>query len=295
MQTHRNPICSVFCTVIFTPHCVGVLLLYIESNRVIYSMTFRTPDHHFPMVVFILVFGKMWRALLFLFILFPFGALAECVSVGAVTKCARLPESIGVQWLESEVSDTVYDSNGWGGIYNGHMISGTGTNSGSGTEQETTCMIDWPFSAVGACLFNPMFDTENGNYNCANAIDACDMGLDFDAATQLDGDECPDGFYTVPYDVSCGDGLVDTADIPYCNVDTNGDFCLILLAQPCTAGITTIRTGTGVSIPLWAEKSTSPSLCVKYNDTVCYGNLEPGQATGSININYEDQVYHLVD
>ncbi|MBQ2858812.1 MAG: hypothetical protein IJE82_00420, partial [Alphaproteobacteria bacterium] len=63
---------------------------------------------------------------------------------------------------------------------------------------------------------------------------------------------------------------------------------------PCAAGITTLRTGTGVSIPLWAERGTEPSLCVKYNDMVCYANLEAGNSPDAINIKYNNVVYHAV-
>lgn len=294
---HRNPIVRCFAP-LFCPNVyVGVLLLYIEGNRVIYSMTFRTPDHHFPMVVFILGCWKVRRVLAFLFILFPFSVFAECVSVNEITKCARLPNSIGMHNQGTEITDAEYGADGWGGVYNGHVLSGTGVNSGSGMSMVTTCVIEAPFFAEGVCYFNPAFDTKNGNYNCANATDACDIGLDFNAAQNLEGDVCPDGFYTVPYEISCGEGFVDVSGLPQCDVDASGDYCLIakVSAAPCAAGITTLRTGTGVSVPLWAERGTEPSLCVEYNNIICYGNLEVGQATNAVNVEYNNQIYHLVD
>ncbi len=293
----RNPINSVFfCTVIFTPRYVGVLLLYIEGNRVIYSMTFRTPDHHFPMMVFCFGFREMWRVTFILFIVFPFSVFAECVSVDEITKCARLPNNIGMHGVTPEITDGAYDGDGWGGTYNGHGVSGVGVNSGSGMNQMTTCVIDWPFYATGECLWGPGFNAGNGNYNCAKAHYWCNLGLDFTVFDKLPDDKCPDGFYTVPYDVSCGEGLVGVADVPYCDDDASGEFCLMSASvAPCAAGITTLRTGTGVVVPLWAEKNTEPSLCVKYNNIVCYGNLEPGRATNTINVNYNGVVWHAVD
>lgn len=93
--------------------------------------------------------------------------------------------------------------------------------------------------------------------------------------------------------VSC---IISRPDLFGLNPAIWRDFCLIdVSAVPCTAGVTTIRTGTGVVVPLWAEKSTQPSLCVKYNDMVCYANLEIGTATEAININYNDIIYHTVD
>lgn len=136
----------------------------------------------------------------------------------------------------------------------------------------------------------------------SNPYEACSRFLRFSLFRSLSNvavasvDVCPDGFYTVPYEIDCGEGMVDVADVAHCDEDTSGDYCLMSpSAAPCAAGITMLRTGTGVSIPLWAEKSTQPSLCVKYNDAICYGNLEQGQAAGAINIKHDGVVYHLVD
>ncbi len=96
----------------------------------------------------------------------------------------------------------------------------------------------------------------------------------------------------------CGEGVVDTADVPYCDDDMSRDFCLINNGSaviPCAAGVTTLRVGTGLSIPLWAERGTEPSLCVKYNGVVCYGNMESGRVSGAVNVKYGDLIYHLVD
>ena len=232
----------------------------------------------------------MWRAFLFLLVLFPFSGFANCVSADQVTKCARLPEN---EFYYTLITDRRYDDSSWGGAYNGHVLDGYGVLTGD-RFNETKCVITSPFVAEGLCYGSPM-TTSDANYNCGTM--SCDIGIHFGAVTQLSGDECPDGFYTVPYDVSCGAGLVEIADIPQCNSDTSGDFCLIggVLIAPCAAGITTVRTGTGVVVPLWAEKSTQPSLCVKYNDNICYANLEAGQATDAINVNYDGVVYHTVD
>lgn len=114
-------------------------------------------------------------------------------------------------------------------------------------------------------------------------------------ATALPGDKCPDGFYTVPYDVSCGTGFVDTTDIPNCSDDTSGPYCLISRTVPCTSGITVLRTSSGVSVPLWGDKQTSPAIHVRYNDVTCYGNLESGQSANAINLKYNGTVYHTIN
>ncbi len=65
--------------------------------------------------------------------------------------------------------------------------------------------------------------------------------------------------------------------------------------KKCELGISNFKTSTGLSFALYAEKYTEPSLVVGYNDGKCYGKLEPGNATGTINFNYNGTVYHLID
>ncbi|MDO4423287.1 MAG: hypothetical protein Q4C08_00625 [Pseudomonadota bacterium] len=65
--------------------------------------------------------------------------------------------------------------------------------------------------------------------------------------------------------------------------------------KKCELGISNFKTSTGLSFSLYAEKYTEPSLVVGYNDGKCYGKLEAGKATGTINFNYNGAVYHLVD
>ncbi len=62
----------------------------------------------------------------------------------------------------------------------------------------------------------------------------------------------------------------------------------------CTAGISAINTSTGLSIPLFTEKHTSPALHVGYNNRVCYADLMTGRTADAININVGGQTYHIV-
>ncbi len=64
--------------------------------------------------------------------------------------------------------------------------------------------------------------------------------------------------------------------------------------SPCASGISDIYTSTGLVIPLFAEKYTTPAINIKYNDVICYANLESGQASEAINIVYDGNVYHTV-
>ena len=224
--------------------------------------------------------------------LIPLSSTTPCVSTDTVTKCARLPTDFRRFNIEGAGD---YTDSSWSIIYDGAVYSGNSAECmslkiGYGCQ----CVVNSPFNAV--------INLSTGPLKFGTAYEACSRMMEAEMVEsyvfdgRLDGDMCPDGFYTVPYDMSCGEGLVDVVGVPECENDVSGDYCLMPpSAAPCAAGITTLRTGTGVSIPLWAERGTEPSLCVKYNDMVCYGNLEPGQATGAINVKYGGAVYHTVD
>ena len=222
------------------------------------------------------------------------GAFAECVSVDRVAKCVTFDMTM----MDYDSFSANEETGTWTAIAWGALRSGSGfykipLSGRVEKETETTanCFISSPFNINYTNMIEP------GGSFAAACVDKFDNDLSLTGATKLPGDTCPDRFYTVPYDVSCGEGMVDVADVAHCDEDTSGDYCLIgeVPVIPCAAGITTLRTGTGVSIPLWAERGTEPSLCVKYNDMVCYANLEVGQAAGAINVNYGDAVYHTVD
>lgn len=248
----------------------------------------------------------MWKVFAFLFIVLPFSVFAECVSSNEVTKCARLP--VDVYNFNATDGDWAYitfgedlDDTHWTHERNGVKITGSAENArivNGGTQVD--CVVSEPFNAlfigwifpgapaVLACPYTAK--TEDKKYEQPSEAFLTDV------ATALPGDKCPDGFYTVPYNVSCGEGMVDVADVPYCDDDASGEYCLMSAsAAPCAAGITTLRTGTGLAIPLWAEKVTTPALGVLYNGMTCYGNLAPGKASGKINVMYDNQVYHLTD
>lgn len=63
--------------------------------------------------------------------------------------------------------------------------------------------------------------------------------------------------------------------------------------QICNIGISQLKTSTNLSFTLFSERITTPSLNVSYNNSVCYAPLFAGSATNSINIRYNDKIYHL--
>jgi len=77
----------------------------------------------------------------------------------------------------------------------------------------------------------------------------------------------------------CGDGQMYT-DVGTC-------------ASLCSLGVTTLRTSTGLIIPMWETKQISPSINIGVNQGVCYVNLQSGTTSDhAIMIRYNDTTYH---
>ncbi len=60
----------------------------------------------------------------------------------------------------------------------------------------------------------------------------------------------------------------------------------------CPAGATSLRTDTGINVPLFSSRNTTPSINIKINENICYADLIPGTSTGAINVEYNGQTYH---
>lgn len=71
---------------------------------------------------------------------------------------------------------------------------------------------------------------------------------------------------------------------------TENDTCDAL----CTAGITQLKTSTGLSYNLYANKNTSPAIHIKPDgsNTVCYVNLAFGISDNAVNVKYNGATYH---
>ncbi|MBQ2017817.1 MAG: hypothetical protein II208_04830, partial [Alphaproteobacteria bacterium] len=165
----------------------------------------------------------MRRFLLIFAILFLtpiIGHAATCTSTETVTKCAKIPTTI--YGAEDNVGQ--YTSDSWSFEYNDVVLSG---NSASTSDFDyATCTINSPFNASIDGVLGPVgLDVYTAYQACARVGLWESRTISF--TSKLDGDICPDGFYTVPYNVSCGAGMVDTANVPNCSDDTSGESCLI--------------------------------------------------------------------
>ncbi len=223
----------------------------------------------------------------------------NCVSTNVVTKCAR------IQFYRYYIQDGVSTVDSWSFIYDNHVWSGTEASCQGG---KCTCDVISPIYAQFKIILGPGEDFDIPQEACISS--GAGMLGGFTVLGRLDGDVCPDGFYTVPYETHCGEGLVDTESVPDCDDDVFGDYCIISsivecgdgfvlydneCKELCKAGITMFRTSTGLAVPLFAEKLTTPALNVKYNNSVCYANLVVGSAQNAVNIIYNNTTYHTVE
>lgn len=234
---------------------------------------------------------KIFCSLLVIFMVHA--AFAECVSVSSVTKCAKIPS----YFSPGMYRPGTFTSNSWDLIYydwgaDRELCYWSGDYAELQSSSRVRCDVTYPFKMTLLIDMEHNGLPDNAYKICATYLRSMVFSQMLNIS-KLPDDKCPDGFYTVPYEISCGTGFVDTADIPNCDEDTTGDFCVIQSMIPCASGINKLSTSVGASIPLWAEKYTHPAMHVLYNGVMCYGNLSPGRESNTINIQIDNQVYHL--
>lgn len=118
----------------------------------------------------------------------------------------------------------------------------------------------------------------------------------------VDAASCPAGYLSIDVpDVfvadACPFDAVVLGDAESCSGASLSSACWIVeqIRALCGAGITKIKTSNGLSVSLYSDKVTTPSLNVQYNGMVCYADMKQGNASGTINVKIGDVVYHLVE
>ena len=116
------------------------------------------------------------------------------------------------------------------------------------------------------------------------------------AISAYDGAHLPDEkqilVWSYPYD-STPDNMIA---LRMCGAGQEMNYlgnCANLCAVPETRYL---RSNTGVVVPVYANKITTPSLNIKSgNAQKCYVNLLPESGVGAINVRYNDALYHTVN
>ena len=104
-----------------------------------------------------------------------------------------------------------------------------------------------------------------------------------DMVVLVDGDACPDGYAVDGKYDACAN---ETDDLLMC-------YLFGVARALCASGMVQLNISGGESVPLYAERMTTPSLCVLYNDTVCYADVGVGALAGTLNVMIDNDVYHL--
>ncbi len=166
-------------------------------------------------------------------------------------------------------------------------------------------------TATANCYWNGTNYALGGNntHGCDNyRVVACAAGYYTDNPTSYWGTDCIPvgaGYYSAEGEIdrtACTNAPANTtytggATSNTCPWECNSGYNLTndgTCAQLCTAGITQIKLGGGLSVPLYKSKQTSHAIGVKYANQVCYVNLTTGRATGAINVNIGGTTYHTV-
>lgn len=110
---------------------------------------------------------------------------------------------------------------------------------------------------------------------------------------------CPAGYVMIdnPYVTisdTCPSGTISVGVAAACD---GNSVCWVMekLRSLCGAGISRLRVSSGVSVPLYSDKVTTPSLNIRYNGKMCYADLEQGRASNAVNVKHNGLIYHTVE
>ena len=141
-------------------------------------------------------------------------------------------------------------------------------------------------------LVNNSSCTTYANGDCPT--DYLDLALNANTMTTLTNGVCASSYSPYTINQQCDEntddaicGILCSDGLNYTDIGT----CAAL----CAEGYTTLRTSTGLIIPVYATKQITPSLNIRgETGNVCYVNLMPGTADNAINFRYNNTTYHTV-
>ena len=121
-----------------------------------------------------------------------------------------------------------------------------------------------------------------------------DAGVDgIIAAVDANG-ACPSGYGALWAYQSCTAGTTDSICTTLCNGDllkTDAGYCV----ATCGSGLSKLHVGDTLTFTLYGTKTTTPAINLGNGNGVCYVNLAPGRASGAINVQYNNTIYHTTN
>ncbi len=152
---------------------------------------------------------------------------------------------------------------------------------------------------IGVCPDGPSGLGYNGYTGCRVGYYATGYSTEINKAPYTGCTPCtngPVGSKYIGYGTPISDGAIEIGDnCPWkCGdgylINSDGNACDKL----CELGFTKLNTSTGIVVPLYSEKRTTPSINIGDVNGACHADLAPGRATGAINVMYNGDVYHTV-
>ena len=123
--------------------------------------------------------------------------------------------------------------------------------------------------------------------------DYVDLALNADTMTTLSNGVCPTNYSKYTINQQCDANTDDAVcailcanGLNYTDIGTCAEFC--------PGPHHTLKTSTGLAIPIYATKQITPSINIQLGENVCYVNMVPGRASNAINVQYDNQIYHTV-
>lgn len=121
-----------------------------------------------------------------------------------------------------------------------------------------------------------------------------DAGTDNVVASVDANGSCPTGYDTLWAYQSCTADTTENVCTTLCDGDlvhTGAGYCV----ATCGNGFTTLHVGNSLTFPLYGTRTTTPSIVVANESGQCYVNLVPGRASGAVNVNHNNTIYHTTD
>ncbi len=166
----------------------------------------------------------------------------------------------------------------WSAIYNGVLVNFGATLCGAGQ-----------YLSDGACVSKTRGDCPENFY---------DITVSDTTMMPIENKVCASGYKSFWLTANCGAGerqnsmcaILCDGDLTYTGVGT----CAALCPGITRDNVTLNMTG-GRSWPLYSTRVTAPSVNVQTSGGVCYGNLEQGAQSNTINVTIGGANYHLTD
>ena len=121
-----------------------------------------------------------------------------------------------------------------------------------------------------------------------------DAGTDSVVAAVDANGSCPSNYDSLWAYQSCNASTTESVCTTLCNggmLKTDAGYC----SAVCGAGLTRLKTSTGLSFNVYGTRTTTPSIVIGYDNGECYVNLSAGSATNAINVKQNNTTYHTTN